>query len=93
MEFQDQQQVQLLIIMRLRSLHQEGFERVTYDDLERVFFGYIWKKGVPPYISQIADVILNISADKIIRYLSVDSTVSANRNSLSDMLKGELYDS
>lgn len=86
MTIQNKQYIQLLITLRLRMLHEEGFERVTYDDLDTIFFGYVWKRHVPPNLSKIANTILNITADEIIRYLSLDASVSSRNMSLNDVL-------
>lgn len=86
MTIQNKQYIQLLITLRLRMLHEEGFERVTYDDLDTVFFGYVWKRNIPHNLSRIANTILNITADEIIRYLSLDASVSSRNMSLNDVL-------
>lgn len=80
------QQIQLLITMRLKRLHREGYPGIRYLDLENIFFNYIWKKGVPAHLSIISDTILNISTDKIIQYLSLDASISADKTKLRDYL-------
>lgn len=81
-----QQHIQLLITMRLLQLHREGFERISYDDLERVFFEFKTKHKQPISLHEWANVILNISTDDIIRYLSLAATVSSRKSTIGDVL-------
>lgn len=80
------QQIQLLITMRLRRLHREGYDGLRYLDLERVFTKYVWRKGMPNHLSVIGDTILNMSTDQIIRYLSIDAACNGGRDKLSDLV-------
>lgn len=78
--------IQMLITIRLKKLHREGFTRVKYKDLEEVFFKYIYRRQVPDSLSIISDRILNISVDEIIRYLSLDASVRSKDMCLSELL-------
>lgn len=79
----------MLITIRLKKLHREGFSRVKYKDLEEVFFKYIWKRSVPDSLSKASDRVLNISVDEIIRYLSLDASIKSKEMVLIDILGGE----
>ncbi len=81
--------IQMLITLRLKKLHQEGFSRVKYEDLEEIFFKYIYKRQKPKSISEMSDRVLNISVDEIIRYLSLNASVITKKEALSDILRGD----
>lgn len=80
--------IQLMITIRLKRLHQEGFNRVKYKDLEEVFFKYIYRRRQPSSLMEVSDRILNISVDEIIRYMSLDASVSSKDMALTDLLNG-----
>ncbi|NLC64958.1 MAG: hypothetical protein GX753_04740 [Erysipelothrix sp.] len=88
-----QQYIQLLITIRLRKLHQEGFANVRFNDLERNFASYVFKRNKPKHLNILTDRILNISADEIIRYLSLDASVSVKKTSLGEILQGVINES
>lgn len=81
--------IQMLITLRLKKLHREGFTRVKYKDLEEVFFKYIYRRNLPDNLSEVSDRILNISVDEIIRYLSLDASVRSKDMAISDLLHGD----
>lgn len=81
--------IQMLITLRLKKLHGEGFSRVKYQDLEEIFFKYIYRRNLPSSLSEVSDRILNISVDEIIRYLSLDASVRSKDMALSDLLHGD----
>ncbi len=80
------QQIQLLLTIRLKRLHREGYTGIRYLDLENIFFRYVWRQEVPKSISIISDEIINMSTDRIIQYLSVDASVQGSRRNISDIL-------
>lgn len=85
----DNPYIQMLITLRLKKLHREGFTRVVYQDLEQVFLKYIYKGILPNSLNEVSDRILNISVDEIIRYLSLDASVGSKDIKLVDLLQGE----
>lgn len=82
------QYIQLLIAMRLRKLHQEGFKQVRFQDLERIFANLVFKRQKPKFLNQLTDRILNITTDEVIRYLSVEAAMNTDRKSLDALVKG-----
>lgn len=82
------QYIQLLIAMRLRKLHQEGFEQVRFHDLERIFAKMVFRRQKPKFLNQLTDRILNITTDEVIRYLSVEATMNTDAESLDALVKG-----
>ena len=81
--------IQTLITIRLKKLHREGFTRVVYQDLEQIFFKYIFKANKRHNLNDISYRILNISVDEIIRYLSLDASIQSKSMALSDLLQGD----
>lgn len=81
--------IQTLITIRLKKLHREGFTRVVYQDLEQIFFKYIFKTNKRHNLNDISYRILNISVDEIIRYLSLDASIQSKSMALSDLLQGD----
>ena len=82
--FETSQQFQLLLTIKLRRLQNSGYEGVSYDDLYRVFTRHIWRHKQPERLSELADEILNISDQDIVRWLAVDSTIQGFKSSLDD---------
>lgn len=82
--FETSQQFQLLLTIKLRRLQNSGYEGVSYDDLYRVFTRHIWRHKHPSRLSELADEILNISDQDIVRWLAVDSTIQGFKSSLDD---------
>lgn len=82
------QYIQLLIAIRLRKLHQEGFKQVRFQDLERIFSNLVFKRQKPKFLNQVTDRILNITTDEVIRYLTVEATMNTDRKSLDALVKG-----
>lgn len=82
--FETSQQFQLLLTIKLRRLQNSGYEGVSYDDLYRVFTRHIWRHKQPKRLSELADEILNISDQDIVRWLAVDSTIQGFKSSLDD---------
>lgn len=82
--FETSQQFQLLLTIKLRRLQISGYEGVSYEDLFRVFTRHIWKHKQPNRLSELADEVLNISDEDIVRWLAVDSTIQGYKASLDD---------
>lgn len=82
--FKTSQHVQLLLTIKLRKLQSKGYEGISYDDLHRIFVKHIWKHRQPKRLSELADEILNISEQDIVRWLAVDSTIQGYQSSLDD---------
>lgn len=82
--FETSQQFHLLLTIKLRRLQNSGYEGVSYDDLQRVFTRHIWRHKQPSRLSELADEILNISDEDIVRWLAVDSTIQGFKSSLDD---------
>ena len=87
------QYVQLLISIRLRQLHQEGYDGIQFNDLERIFSKYIFKRRKPSFLNELTDRILNISTDDIIRYLSLDAATTTDKSALNEVLMGVFNES
>lgn len=78
------QQYQLLLTLKVRQLHNNGFTGISYDDLHHILTHHIWKRKKPRRLSEIADDILNLNEDEVVRWLSVDSQVQGYSSSLDD---------
>ncbi|WP_240920441.1 post-transcriptional regulator [Erysipelothrix sp. HDW6A] len=78
------QQYQLLLTLKVRQLHSNGFTGISYDDLHHILINHKWKRRQPTRLSEIADDILHLNEDEIVRWLAVDSRVKGYSSSLDD---------
>lgn len=83
----DNQKLNLLLTLRLRQIHSNGYTGVSYDDLYRMFTEFVWRKGFPRRISELANDVLQTSDDAIIRWLATESKIKGLQESLEDYKK------
>ncbi len=81
---ENSQQFRLLLTLKLRQLHNGGLEGISYDDLYRMFTTHIWKNQKPTRLSDLADQVLNIKDEDIIRWLAVESKIQGYKSTLDD---------
>lgn len=85
--FENTQQFQFLLTLKLRKLQNSGYEGISYEDLRRIFIHHIWKHRKPERLSELADEILNLSEQDIVRWLAVDSTIQGYKASIEDFVQ------
>lgn len=81
------QQIEILLILKLKSLKSSGVQGLTLDDLYYIFNRYIWKNTAFEHVSEIAESILNTSDDMIVRWISIDSTLQGYHKSIDQILE------
>ncbi|CAM4282597.1 DNA-binding protein [Erysipelothrix inopinata] len=86
MENLDSQQLNLLITLRLRQLHNNGLKGILFDDLVRMYRDFIWKNGQPVHLNEIASDVFRVSDETIVRWLATESKIDGYRYSLEDFL-------
>lgn len=78
------QQIQMVLSLRLRQLQESGLEGIALDDLEDIFRDLFKRKYDTNRISDLIDLIFKTSDDDIVKLLSVQSKKEAYYQSLSD---------
>lgn len=78
------QQFKLLLTLRLRQIHNNGLEGVSYDDLYRMFTTYVWRHKEPTRLSELADDIFKTTDEDVVRWLATESKINGLKSSLED---------
>ncbi|HEY4537524.1 MAG TPA: DNA-binding protein [Erysipelothrix sp.] len=86
------QQVQMVLSLRLRQLQESGLEGIALKDLEAIFGDLFKRKYKANRISDLVDLIFTTSDDDIVKMLAVHSKKEAYYHSIadySDLLTGD----
>ncbi|QIK70370.1 DNA-binding protein [Erysipelothrix sp. HDW6C] len=78
------QQFKLLLTLKLRQLHSNGLQGICYDDLYRMFTTHVWKHNKPSHLSELADDVLKITDEDVVRWLATESKIQGFKSSLED---------
>ncbi len=77
-------QLQLAIVLKLQMLQREGLAQLSYQQLEHVLFGWVWRKGVPLSLHEAVEDLFRINADEIVVILSKQAIMDGSKKKLSD---------
>ncbi len=80
------QQMNLLLTLRLRQLHANNLRGITIEDLEYLLFKYKWRNQETVRLSDLANDIFSIKDEDIVRWLATESRVSAHKTALEDFV-------
>ncbi len=78
------QQLNLLLTLRLRQLHANNLKGISVDDLYRMLVEYRWRKKRPTRISDVANDIFSLRDEDIVRWLVSESKMKGFGSDLSD---------
>ena len=77
-------QLQLAMVLKLQMLQREGLAQLSYQQLEHVLFGWVWRKGVPLSLHEAVEDLFRINADEIVVILSKQAIMDGSKKNLSD---------
>ena len=77
-------QVQLMMVIQLQALQQQGVKALTYQNLEDYLSQELWKKKCPHSLHAAADDVMSIEASAIVRFLSKKAIQDSTKESLSE---------
>ena len=80
----DNQQVKVLILLKLHQLQREELSSLTYQNMVDYLIKKCWKEHFPESLSEIADQVLAVRAEEIVSFLSYQAIVEGKKNSLND---------
>ena len=78
------QQIQMVLSLRLRQLQESGLEGISLKDLEAIFRDLFKRKYKSQRISDLVDLIFNTSDDDVVKMLALHSKKEAYYQSISD---------
>ncbi|HKM23556.1 MAG TPA: post-transcriptional regulator [Erysipelothrix sp.] len=81
------QQMNLLLTLRLRQLHANNLTGITIEDLKHCMFKYKWNGKDHLRLSDLANDIFSIRDEDVVRWLATESRVSAHRTQLEDFVQ------
>lgn len=77
-------EVQLLIVIKLQQLQRSGMPTLTYKNLEDYLSKMRWVRKSPKTLHEVADDILSIQCNEVIRYLTHQAIVEGSKETLDD---------
>lgn len=81
---QDKQHIQLLIALKLQQLHGRGLEGIAFEDLQKMLYTHVWKHNQPTRLNDIANDVLGMHEDDVVRWLATQSRIEGFKASLDD---------
>lgn len=81
------QQMNLLLTLRLRQLHLNELKGITIEDLEYLLLKYKWNGQKNRRLSQLADDIFSISDEDVVRWLATESRLRAHETDIAAFVK------
>lgn len=81
------QQIELLLTLRLRQLHASNMNGITIEDLKHCLYKYKLNGKEHVRISDLANEIFSIRDEDVVRWLATESRVSAHHTQLEDFVQ------
>ncbi|MBV1709119.1 MAG: post-transcriptional regulator [Erysipelothrix sp.] len=81
---QSNRQLQLAMVLKLQMLQRDGLAQLSYQQLERVMFGWMWRKGIPASLHEAIEDLFRLSADEVVVVLSKQAIMDGSKKNLSD---------
>ncbi|NCB32999.1 MAG: hypothetical protein EOM64_03795 [Erysipelotrichia bacterium] len=77
-------QVQLMMVIQLQALQQQGVKALTYQNLEDYLSQELWKKKSPHSLHMAADDVMSIEPSAMVRFLSKKAIQDSRKENLSE---------
>lgn len=90
------QQMNLLLTLRLRQLHANDLKGITIEDLEGLLLKYKWNGKPNQRLSKLADDIFSITDEDVVRWLATESRIRAHETEIENFVRqidGEMDES
>jgi len=81
---QSNRQLQLAMVLKLQMLQRDGLAQLSYQQLERVMFGWMWRKGLPTSLHEAIEDLFRLNADEVVVVLSKQAIMDGSKKNLSD---------
>lgn len=81
------QQMNLLLTLRLRQLHENDLKGITIDDLKYLLLKYKWNGETNQRLSQLADDIFSITDEDVVRWLATESRLRAHMTEIESFVR------
>lgn len=81
------QQMNLLLTLRLRQLHESNLKGITIEDLEHLLFKYKWNGKANQRLSQLANDIFSITDEDVVRWLATESRLRAHQTEIESFVR------
>lgn len=81
------QQMNLLLTLRLRQLHENDLKGITIDDLKYLLLKYKWNGENNQRLSQLADDIFSITDEDVVRWLATESRLRAHQTEIESFVR------
>ncbi|MDD2592111.1 MAG: post-transcriptional regulator [Erysipelotrichaceae bacterium] len=80
----DIKQLQLTVHLKLKQLQREQLSTLTYQNIIDTLFDSVWKDDYPRSLFEAVNDIMNLTADKIVAYLSKKAIIESRQHCLDD---------
>ena len=77
-------QVQMALVIKLHQLQRDILPTLTYQNLENYLTDWIWKKRLPRSLNYAVDDVMHISANDVVKYLTVSAISQGQKAKLED---------
>jgi hypothetical protein len=81
---QSNRQLQLAMVLKLQMLQRDGLAQLSYQQLEHVMFGWMWRKGIPESLHEAIEELFRLTADEVVVVLSKQAIMDGSKKNLSD---------
>lgn len=81
---QSNRQLQLAMVLKLQMLQRDGLAQLSYQQLEHVMFGWMWRKGIPESLHEAIEDLFRLNADEVVVVLSKQAIIDGSKKNLSD---------
>ena len=75
--------VELTMVLKLQKLQKEDLPTLTYVNLED-YLNHLWRNKSPRTLNQAVDVVWNVAANDIVRFLSTQAVIDGAKKNLED---------
>ena len=73
--------VELTMVLKLQKLQKEDLPTLTYVNLED-YLNHLWRNKSPRTLNQAVDVVWNVAANDIVRFLSTQAVIDGAKKNL-----------
>ena len=77
--------VELTMVLKLQKLQKEDLPTLTYVNLED-YLNHLWRNKSPRTLNQAVDVVWNVAANDIVRFLSTQAVIDGAKKNLEDFV-------
>ncbi|MDP2814567.1 MAG: hypothetical protein Q8S15_09885 [Erysipelotrichaceae bacterium] len=81
---QSNRQLQLAMVLKLQMLQRDGLVQLSYQQIEHVMFGWMWRKGNPASLHEAIEDLFRLTADEVVVVLSKQAIMDGSKKKLSD---------